>query len=313
MKGRFFIFSDGVPESLMRWVGLILLLIALLGGSMVARRLSHKYILPLTAGHSSAEQSKRVGIAESDIRSIDSRLHCKVNQPSSTFRITQIQVGNSLEGYQNVQSCFGESDFMMTRDGRIVSAHDDHVGGSCGVVSKVQFAEIANCQMASGQRMASLEDFLALPLSEWFVDLKITYGADSNVARMAIEEAVNTINRYGRNDGAVLMTYQVPEGVADYLRDSNVRAGIKGYPSSETEARRMIDLAAESGFEMMCVNITLMSPELIEYSESKGIWQLPWALNEYEFPYWQNMIDWGAGGLITAYVNWANQHLDFES
>jgi hypothetical protein len=304
-------FSDGMVESFMRWAGLILLLITLLGGSMVARRLSHQYIVPLTVGQAAAEYLQRDVITESDIRSIDSRLQCRVNQPSSSFRITQIRVGNSLEGYRNAQSCFGESDFMMTKDGRIVSAHDDNVGGSCGIISKAVFEDLYGCHMADGSSVASLEDYLSLPMSEWFIDLKITYGADPKVAKRAVKETVATINRYGRNDGAVLMIYQVPDGIADYLRESNIRAGIKGYPSSESEARRMIDLAAESGFEMMCVNITLMSPELINYSESRGVWQMPWALNEYEFPYWQNMINWGAGGLITAYVNWANQYLEF--
>ena len=106
-------------------------------------------------------------------------------------------------------------------------------------------------------------------------------------------------------------TLQNAVQTSSIIKDNNIRAGLKGYPGSKEAVRAMVEHASSIKFEMICVNISFMDPEIINYSKSMNIWHLPWTTAKpWPFPEdWQNVVNWGAGGLITAWPGWATDNL----
>ena len=109
--------------------------------------------------------------------------------------------------------------------------------------------------------------------------------------------------------GAVLMIYNLPPEALALVKKHNIRAGLKGYPSNTEEALKMIDSASEMGLEMVCISEHLIDENLLAYAKKSDIWLLPWTASKPKPERWQKMVDWGAGGLITAWVGWSTENL----
>ena len=157
---------------------------------------------------------------------------CPASPAYAGVRIAERRV-NSIEAMASTPTCFAESDFMLTADDHLVATHDAAMGGDCGDVNQQTLEGIRRCRLAGGLRVATLDDFLAVPLTEWYVDLKsnLIAATDAEILH-SVEVAVRSITRQGRERGAVLLVYQVTPAVVDVLRDNGIRAGLKGYPDS---------------------------------------------------------------------------------
>ncbi len=237
-------------------------------------------------------------------------LRCDVNQRFAGFRVTQIRAGgNSLEAYRRVPTCFAESDFQQTPYGAIISAHDDQLTGNCGTVGQSTPLILRECRMANGDHIAALSDFLALPLTEWFLDLKTTQSENDQEVVRAVRAAVDEIKAAGRQQGAVLMIYRAPGEVVELVRASRIRAAMKGYPKTIEGARQLVLEANRNGFEMVCVNIAMISESLVEEARGLGVWLLAWETGEKSPAYWQKLAKAGLGGLITPRIALATEKI----
>ena len=237
-------------------------------------------------------------------------LACEVNQQHEGFRVTQIRAGgNSAEAYRTLSSCFAESDFRLTPDLGIIAAHDDQLSGNCGLVSEGTPESRATCRLANGHRVASLEDFLRSPLSEWFIDLKTSFDSGDATINQAVRVAASSIEFEHRKQGAVVMLYRAPDEAVEILRAAGIRAGMKGYPESLDDTRRLIDEAAKHGFELVCVNVGYIDADVIEYAEARGVWVLGWETGEKPPEYWVTLAEAGLGGLITDRISTAENKL----
>lgn len=227
-------------------------------------------------------------------------LRCEVNRRHDGFRVTQIRAGgNSLEAYRRVPTCFAESDFQQTPSGAIISAHDDQLTGNCGTIRQSTPRLLRECRMANGDHIASLRDFLGVPLTEWFLDLKTTQSDDDQEVVRAVQAAVDEIRAARRQEGAVLMIYRAPREVVELVRAGGVRAALKGYPKTVEGARQLVLEADKHGFEMVCVNVAVISEGLVKYANGLGVWLLAWETGEKPPSYWQKLARAGLGGLIT--------------
>lgn len=301
----------GFSFTLAHLIDLTLVVLLIVGGYYL---LEWKEVHDQTIAESSVQNIRPDDgqVTSADIANINNRLKCSINTRSTNFRVIQIKGGgNDYESYQNLKSCYVESDFMATYDGTIISAHDNTDIGSCGLISQSKWADLRDCENNNGNKISTLRDFLRLPLSEWFIDLKTTTSEDDVYITAVIKQAVEDIKLTGRQNGAVLMIYNAPPGAIKIIKDNNIRVGLKGYPRSSEGVRVMVDKASEKEFEMVCVSAHLLNEEIIAYSNNVNVWLLPWTAARPNLEQWQNMVDWGSGGLITAWVGWSEVNLKY--
>jgi glycerophosphoryl diester phosphodiesterase len=222
------------------------------------------------------------------------------NQHFQGVRVGERAV-NSLDAQYTTPACFAEVDFRFSADGVLVAAHDDNLGGSCGSVSHTTLLQLRQCRLADGSRVATLDDFLRVPLTEWYIDLKSNALADSDAAILnSVAAAVRAIERTGRERGAILMLYKTtPEAVA-LVHQAGVRAAMKGYPSTRAEAEALVDAAQAHQFEMVCIRITNVDQQMLDYSAARGVWHLTWELGDKTPAEWSELRSEGLGGLIVA-------------
>lgn len=231
---------------------------------------------------------------------VTAALRCNVNQRSDGFRITQIRAGgNSLESYQRVPTCFAESDLHLTPHGAIIGGHDEELGGNCGLVHRSTPRTLEKCKLANGEHIATLGDFLRLPLAEWFLDLKTTQSEKDQEVVKAVQVAIDDIRAAGRKQGAVLMMYRAPPAAVDLVRQHGIRAGMKGYPETIEGTRRLVLEAKANGFEMVCVNISVIDKDLVVFAKGLGVWLLAWEGHDDSTTDWHELAEAGLGGLIT--------------
>ena len=224
---------------------------------------------------------------------------CPVNRKYVGTRIAERRV-NSVEAQQSTPACFAESDFMLTADDQLVATHDPAMGGTCGEVGLQTLAGVRRCRLAGGTRVATLEDFLAMPLTEWYIDLKSNLLADTDAEILhSVEVAVRDIVAQRRERGAVLFLYQVTPEALDLVHRNGIRAGIKGYPRSRAAAEEMVATAKANGFEAICIHIIYVDRQMLAYSQARGIWHLTWELNERTPEQWRRLTDHGLTGLLT--------------
>jgi hypothetical protein len=243
---------------------------------------------------------------QADAVSVTEALRCDVNQRHDGFRIAQIRAGgNSLEAYRRVPTCFAESDFQQTPSGAIISAHDEELTGNCGKVSQSTPQLLKKCRMANGDHLASLSDFLRVPLTEWFIDLKASISDNDAAVVRAVKTAVDEIRAAGRSQGAVLMLYRAPQEAVELVRAGHVRAAMKGYPDTVEGTRQLVREASKNGFEMVCVNIAVIDKSLVEYARGLGVWLLAWETGRKPPPNWRELAEAGLGGLITGRTEFA--------
>ncbi len=123
--------------------------------------------------------------------------YCAANRHYDGIRIAERRV-NTIEAQQSTPVCFAESDFMFSKDGYLVAAHDALLGGNCGDVRQQTLAQLRQCRLAGGARVATLNDFLAVPLTEWYIDLKQNQLASTDEEILhTVEVAVASIVEVG--------------------------------------------------------------------------------------------------------------------
>lgn len=251
---------------------------------------------------SNSASSLTLNLTALQVQTINDKLKCNINTKSNEFRIGQLSAGNSLEGYLAVDACLVESDFMMTADGVIVSSHDPSAGGQCGMVVDKTMAQLHNCTIHNGQHLATLEDFLSIPLSEWYIDLKATQsGIDDQSSRQAITNTIEQIIKYDRQAGAVLMVYTMPEDLLRFALDKGIRLGLKGYPEDSQQVVDMIYQASAGGYEMICVKVSLLDQGILELSTQQSVWHLAWDDHIVGKEQWHQLRQQGLSGLISVH------------
>ena len=225
--------------------------------------------------------------------------YCPENRNPSGFRVGMLRA-NSIETQQRTPTCFTESDFMFTADGVLVATHDPGMGGTCGEVGQKTLRDLRTCRLANGYRVTTLSEFLAVPLTEWYIDLKSNKlaSSDEEIFRTA-EAAVRDIVAQKRQRGAVLFLYQVTPAVVELVHRHGIRAGIKGYPRSPAAARAMVDLAHASRFDVVCIRIAHIDRAMLAYSAARGVWHLGWELGERTPEQWRELRTQGLGGLLS--------------
>ena len=225
--------------------------------------------------------------------------YCPENRNPSGFRVGMLRA-NSIETQQRTPTCFTESDFMFTADGVLVATHDPGMGGNCGEVGQKTLQDLRACRLAHGYRVTTLTEFLAVPLTEWYIDLKSNKlaSSDEEIFRTA-EAAVRDIVEQRRQRGAVLFLYQVTPAVVELVHRHGIRAGVKGYPRSPAAARAMVDLAHASRFDVVCIRIAHIDRAMLSYSAERGVWHLGWELGEKTPEQWRELRTQGLGGLLS--------------
>ena len=252
------------------------------------------------AGHDGSVR-RASGAAERGTTSCSTLLHrdgpdCPASRAYAGVRIAERRV-NSIEAMQSTPTCFAESDFMLTADDTLVATHDPAMGGDCGDVNQQTLEGIRRCRLDGGLRVATLDDFLAVPLTEWYIDLKsnLTAQTDAEILH-SVKVAVRAITRRGRERGAVLLVYQVTPAVVAVLRDNGIRAGMKGYPDSRRSAKAMVRAARRHGFELVCIRITYVDKRMLAYSRARDVRHLSWELGERTPRQWARLADRGPLG-----------------
>ena len=97
-----------------------------------------------------------------------------------------------------------------------------------------------------------------------------------------------------------LLVIDLAVGVVTLAAQPGVRAGMKGYPKSQTATQSIVDAAAANGFETVCIRITNLDKAMLDYSHAQGVWHLSWELGELTPAQWRQLIDQGLTGLLTA-------------
>lgn len=188
--------------------------------------------------------------------------------------------GNSQEGIANAlrkRYPAVEVDFHVTKDSVLVTSHDAELGGDCGTVVDRTWRELKGCSMPNGLHLATLEDVLASNFHETFLDLKNGYTVQE-LNDLAVDVAIAAVQAAGAERRTVLMLYRITPQIAAKLTAAGLRGGAKGFPTSDTEVRALIDVAAANGLEMMCSEARYLTPELVQYATSRGVWLLAWDL-----------------------------------
>lgn len=231
------------------------------------------------------------------------------------FRVTAVRgqaarlplSGNSLDGFRAAMAedvSAVEADFRLDADGDLVAAHDDALSGSCGSVRRSTTADLRRCRLIHGYRIATLGQLLALPFEEIYVDLKDTAarGADTRTSERvvsAVERAIDDVHAARRTSSVVIMVYESAPAIAALRKATGVRAGLKGHPETTTEAFRMNRVAAQRGFELVCIEIEQATVGVIADAARRGIWHLPWAGVDTKLAALRTLAANGVGGVIT--------------
>lgn len=220
--------------------------------------------------------------------------------------------GNSLEGMQGAYEQgieHVEVDFQLSRDKRLVTGHDDHLNEDCGTISERTVAELRDCTNNNGLHVAALSDLLALPFERIYIDMKMS-DVSNQRAEEGVEAAIDAIVEADRADDVFLMLYRATPAIVRMIHDNGVRAGMKGYPGSVEGARELVDRAADNGFEMVCVNLDNLTPELVLYSAKRKVWHLSWHLGgERSIAYFRLAAAIGIGGLINDEVRMVDEQV----
>lgn len=201
-----------------------------------------------------------------------------------------------------------EVDFVLTRDGSLITAHQSYVKG-CGTLGSMLESQVLGCRLHGGLRLATLETILKLPFKGLFLDLKDTRQPDPVRAQQAVERAARAVVASQRTGDVVLMLYDTPPSSVRPVVEHGLRGGIKGYPKSVEESARMVARAAELGFETVSVNTDYVTPELLSTSTRLGVWHLPWSTKPASADHWRALAASGAGGLIALHYELAREHV----
>lgn len=227
-----------------------------------------------------------------------------------SFRSVQIRAaglaplidGNTAEGLVEAARRgvrFIELDVSLSRDLRLVTAHDLVADGGCGPVSESTIEHQTTCVLASGRRRTTLEQALGAGFDEVFIDLKT--GLDEPHRHLdAVRAAIAAIEAAGAKQRAVVMLYEPDSSLVRTLRQAGIRAGAKGYPANAQETRRLVDAAATLGLELVCSEARHLDVETVRHAAERGVWLLPWHVGAVsQSSHIRDLVTAGIGGLIS--------------
>jgi len=212
--------------------------------------------------------------------------------------------GNCIEAFEDAPKKgvkYAEADFRLCADGILVTGHDDELGGNCGTASTSTLEELRNCRLDDGRHIATLEQFLALDLREFYLDMKQTMPKEDEFSLQALTNAVEVIEASGKKPRVIVLVYDSRPAWLELLREHGIRMGLQRYPQSPEEALDLVREAAGHGFEMVSVHTDFITLELIQASNDLGVWHLAWYTGQPAPELWADMVAVGVGGLKTGY------------
>ena len=124
--------------------------------------------------------------------------------------------------------------------------------------------------------------FLAVPLTEWYIDLKQNQLATTDEEILhTVEVAVAAIVQDGSAAWRGTHALQGDAGSTRADRQQRRAGGNEGLPQDTARATQsIVDAAAANGFEMVCIRITNLDKAMLDYSHARGVWHLGWELGE---------------------------------
>lgn len=206
--------------------------------------------------------------------------------------------GNSLDGIRRAHRDgvkAVEVDFRLAADGKLVASHNAELSGPCGTVTGSTSVELRGCRLRRGYRIATLDQLLAMPFDEIYLDLKDTAHASG---AKAVEQAIRDVKKADRFDDVVFMVYDASREIVSQLHDAEARGGLKGYPTNVEETLRMNRAAQSARLELVCVNLSYVTERVIADAAGRGVWHLAWG-GEPDLATLQRLASRGLGGLIT--------------
>ena len=74
---------------------------------------------------------------------------------------------------------------------------------------------------------------------------------------------------------------------------------MKGYPDSRAAAKGMVSEAEAHGFEAVCIRITNIDEQMLDFSRARGVWHLSRSLRDRTPEQWRRLSIQGLKGLLT--------------
>jgi glycerophosphoryl diester phosphodiesterase len=218
--------------------------------------------------------------------------------------------GNSLEGLEQALADgirFVEVDLRRTGDFGIVSSHESLVPG-CGELTTMTLDEAKACVLSNGTHLATLDDLLAFDFDGIFLDLKSTETTNAANAESVMLSVIRSVEEADRLETAVAMSYSLAPNVLAVMNDAGLRFGYKGYPAA-ADAAAFAETALAAGAEMICVEDSVLDPDLVASFLGRGLWILGWSLAPERVDHWRALRDAGMGGLIVSRYAMAHEDL----
>jgi hypothetical protein len=219
-------------------------------------------------------------ITADDVTAIKKLLSCPA-YPEGGLQYGQLMLRNSIEMYRSVQSCYAESDFTLTSDNKLIASHDPTLpGGSCPLIRSATLEYLLkHCTLPDGEHPTTLEDFLSMPLTEYYIDLKPTMGNGPDTLQ-AITQTIAVVKAMKRETSTVIMNYSADPAVAQLLLSSGIRSSFKSYPTNDTEAKYIIDITKKLGYTMLNMRVDMFAGSVIRHAYLEGISLLGWNAHE---------------------------------
>jgi glycerophosphoryl diester phosphodiesterase len=177
-----------------------------------------------------------------------------------------------------------ELDLRRTADGRIVVIHDAttfRMMGSGGTVAQMTFAEIRSLRGPKGERIASLEEVLALPLPI-IHEFKVR-GFEEELAKAIAKRPGDIVSSY---DHASLDTVRAFD------------AGIRlGYLWFRDDWRAVIEKAAAARAYSVHPSNYEVCPELVTLAHANGLKVHVWSVGDAARS--TQLRSWGVDGIMT--------------
>jgi hypothetical protein len=153
--------------------------------------------------------------------------------------------------------------------------------------------------LSTGTHLATLDDLLAFDFDGIFLDLKSTETTNAANAESVMLSVIRSVEEADRLETAVAMSYSLAPNVLAVMNDAGLRFGYKGYPAA-ADAAAFAETALAAGAEMICVEDSVLDPDLVASFLGRGLWILGWSLAPERVDHWRALRDAGMGGLIVS-------------
>lgn len=232
---------------------------------------------------------------------------CENNRIEPEYRSTLIRGnatnprvgGNSLEGikasvaqgYRHV-----EVDFHISKDNKLVTAHDDRTRG-CGRVSLKTADTLESCALSNKTHMTRLSKVLSLDFDTVMLDLKT---AKNKSFEKTVDAAIASIEKARAHDRVIVFVYEKDDRIIGKLRKASIPFGYKGYPKKKTR-QIFYEEAAKMKAQYMCVKTSGVRVEDMDFLNESGITLIGWEESKAaNVAHVQALKRAGMGGLISS-------------